>query len=46
MTFSRPFKDKSGKWGNGISFGVNDPEALLTEASQAKECIATHGLKH
>lgn len=23
-TFSRPFKDQSGEWRNGTSFGLND----------------------
>jgi hypothetical protein len=27
-TFSRPFKDQSGAWRNGTSFGLNDLEAL------------------
>ena len=31
-TFSRPFKDQSGAWRNGTSFGLNDLEALLTVA--------------
>ena len=29
-TFSRPFKDQSGAWRNGTSFGLNDLEALVT----------------
>ena len=29
-TFSRPFKDQSGEWRNGTSFGLNDLEALAT----------------
>ena len=44
-TFSRPFKDQSGEWRNGISFGLNDLEALLTVAREAKEWIAAHPLK-
>jgi hypothetical protein len=28
-TFSRPFKDQSGMWRNGISFGLNDLEVLM-----------------
>ena len=44
-TFSRSYKDRSGKWRNGISFGVNDLEALLTVAYEAKEWIAAHVLK-
>jgi len=31
-TFSRPFKNQSGKWRNGISFGLNDLDALFTVA--------------
>ena len=45
-TFSRPFKDQSGAWRNGTSFGLNDLEALLTVAREAKDCIAVHALKH
>ena len=45
-TFSRPFKDQSGAWRNGTSFGLNDLEALLTVARDAKEWIAAHTLKH
>jgi hypothetical protein len=44
-TFSRPFKDQSGAWRNGTSFGLNDLEALVTVAHEAKEWIATHVLK-
>ena len=44
-TFSRPFKDQSGEWRNGTSFGLNDLEALVTEAREAKEWIAAHALK-
>jgi hypothetical protein len=44
-TFSRPFKDQSGMWCNGTSFGLNDLEALVTVAREAKEWIATHVLK-
>jgi len=44
-TFSRPFKDQSGEWRNGTSFGLNDLEALLTVAREAKEWIATHASK-
>jgi hypothetical protein len=45
-TFSRPFKDQSGAWRNGTSFGLNDLEALLTVAREAKEWISAHALKH
>jgi hypothetical protein len=44
-TFSRPFKDPSGAWRNGTSFGLNDLEALLTVARVAKEWISAHTLK-
>ena len=44
-TFSRPFKDQSGTWRNGTSFGLNDLEALITVACDAKEWIAAHALK-
>jgi hypothetical protein len=45
-TFSRPFKDQSGAWRNGTSFGLNDLEALVTVAREAREWISTHTLKH
>ena len=44
-TFSRPFKDQSGAWRNGTSFGLNDLEALVTVACDAKEWISAHVLK-
>ncbi|SLM48059.1 conserved protein of unknown function [Nitrospira japonica] len=44
-TFSRPYKDQSGAWRNGASFGLNDLEALRTVARQAQEWIATHALR-
>jgi hypothetical protein len=44
-TFSRPFKDQSGAWHHGTSFGLNDLEALVSAAREAKEWIATHILK-
>ena len=44
-TFSRSYKDQSGTWRNGTSFGMSDLEALLTVASEAKEWIAAHVLK-
>jgi hypothetical protein len=44
-TFSRPFKDQSGEWRNSTSFGLNDLEALLTVALEAKEWITAHALK-
>lgn len=44
-TFSRPFKDQSRAWRNGTSFGLNDLEALVTIAHNAKEWIALHVLK-
>ncbi len=44
-TFSRPFKDQSGEWHNGTSFGLNDLEALVTVTREAKEWIAAHALE-
>jgi hypothetical protein len=44
-TFSRPFKDQSGAWRNGTSFGLNDLEALLIVAREAKEWIAAKVFK-
>ena len=44
-TFSRPFKDQSGEWRNGTSFGLNDLEALVTVARQAKDWMAAQALK-
>lgn len=44
-TFSRPFKDQSGEWRNSTSFGLNDLEALLSVAHQAKDWIAARALK-
>ena len=44
-TFSRPFKDKSGTWRNGSSFGLSDLEALVSVARDAKEWIAAQALK-
>jgi hypothetical protein len=44
-TFFRPFKDQSGGWRNGTSFGLNDLEALLMVAREAREWIAAHTLK-
>ena len=45
-TFSRPFKDQSGTWRNGTSFGFSDLEALVRVAREAREWISTHDLKH
>ncbi len=44
-TFSRPFRDQSGAWHNGTSFGLNDLEALMTVAFEAKEWMTAHTLK-
>ena len=44
-TFSRPFKDQSGAWRNGTSFGLNDLEALVTVARDVKEWMSAHALK-
>lgn len=32
-------------WRNGTSFGLNDLEALVTVARQAKDWMAAHALK-
>ena len=45
-TFSRPFKDQSGAWHNGTSFGLSDLEALFSVAREAKEWMTAHALKH
>jgi hypothetical protein len=44
-TFSRPFKDQTGAWHNGTSFGLNDLEAPMNVAFEAKEWITAHTLK-
>ena len=44
-TFSRPFKHQSGAWRNGTSFGLNDLEALMNVAFEAKEWMTAHTLK-
>jgi len=44
-TFSRPFKDQSGAWYNGISFGLSDLDAYMNVAFEAKEWITAHTLK-
>ena len=44
-TFSRLFKDQSGEWRNGTSFGLNDLDALVSVAREAKEWISAHALK-
>lgn len=44
-TFSRPFEDQTGAWHNGNSFGLNDLEALMNVAFEAKEWITAHTLK-
>ena len=43
-TFSRSYKDQSDAWRNGTSFGLNDLEALVTVAHEAKEWMAAHVL--
>lgn len=45
VTFSTPFKDQSGAQRNGTSFGLNDLEALMNVAFEAKEWITAHTLK-
>jgi len=47
-TFSRPFKDQAGlgrNTHNGTSFRLNDLEALMNVAFEAKEWIAARALK-
>jgi len=44
-TFSRPFKDQSGAWRNSTSFGLDDIEALMNVAFEAKEWITAHAIK-
>jgi hypothetical protein len=44
-TISRPFKDQSGPWRDGRSFGLDDLEALVNAAREAKEWISAHGWK-
>jgi len=44
-TFSRPFKDQSGAWRNGTSFGLNDLKVFVNVAFEAKEWINSHALK-
>lgn len=44
-TLSRPFKDQSGTWRNGTSFGFNDLDALMNIACEAKEWSTAHTLK-
>ena len=43
--FSVPFKDHSGAWRNETSFGLNDLNALVNVAREAKEWISAHTLK-
>lgn len=45
-TFLRPFKDQSSAWRMGTSLGLNDLEALMNVAFEAKERITVHRLKH
>jgi hypothetical protein len=44
-TFSRPFKDQSGAWRNGTSFGLNDLAALVSVTREDREWISAHALK-
>ena len=44
-TFSRPFKDQTGAWHNGTSFGLSDLEALMNITFDAKEWIIAPTLK-
>lgn len=41
-SFSRPFKNRFGKWCNGSTYSLADLEALTVVVQQAKEWIATH----
>jgi hypothetical protein len=41
-TLSRPFKDDSGAWRNGTSFGL---EALMTVVRQAQAWMASQAVK-
>ena len=43
-TFSRPFKDQSGAWRNGTSFGLNDLEAIVSD--EVVDIFAAAGLKN
>ena len=43
--FSRSYKNHSGNWSNGTSFGLNDLDALFTVVRETKEWIAAHVLK-
>lgn len=44
-TLLRPFKDQSGAWRNGILFGLNNLDALMNVAFEAKEWMTAHTLK-
>jgi hypothetical protein len=44
-TFSRSYKDNSGKWCNGTSFGLNDLEALIILVHDAAEWVTAHIMK-
>jgi hypothetical protein len=44
-TFARPFKDQSGAWRNSTSFDLQDLDALMNVALEAKEWINAHALK-
>ena len=44
-TFTRPSKNQSAQWRNSTSFGLNDLEALLTVAREAKDWISAHAFK-
>jgi len=41
----REGKGQSGEWRNGTSFGLNDLEALVSLARDAKEWMTAHVLK-
>ena len=42
MTFFQPLKDHSGALRTATSFGLSDPEALVTVAHQAYARMAAH----
>lgn len=41
-TLSRSYRDASGNWRNGTSFGVRQLDDLMNAALEAKEWMAAH----
>jgi hypothetical protein len=43
-TFSRPFKDKSGAWRNGTSFGLHGTNKLqvMSKRGNCERCLIQH----